>query len=268
MKRAFAVGILSSVLAARALAWPASITQCLNRDARRVVPRSLGRLLLEREEQILEEVRRFPPELARAMAQDLAGGGLAPETLAALDAHAGAALELVRQRRVSEAVVRLGALLRVPADLSDPVLSAGPAGYPPGVVREYYAFVESNLDRIPVVLDDPSALKLPRRDLSVYWQGLLARSRGQSMVIASEMFQGGHVVSHTLIDYRSPVFGVASLSYSRAVTAIAATWLALWREVRGDLTRQPEPVVIGPRDAAPDPLRTPSPRPPLEARRP
>jgi len=28
------------------------------------------------------------------------------------------------------------------------------------------------------------------------------------------------------------VFGVASLSYSRAVTAIAATWLAVWREAR------------------------------------
>ena len=31
------------------------------------------------------------------------------------------------------------------------------------------------------------------------------------------------------------MFGVGSLSYSRAVNAIAVTWLALWREARGDL---------------------------------
>jgi hypothetical protein len=37
---------------------------------------------------------------------------------------------------------------------------------------------------------------------------------------------------------------VASLSYSRAVTAIAATWLALWRESRGDLTRIRMPLVV------------------------
>jgi hypothetical protein len=52
------------------------------------------------------------------------------------------------------------------------------------------------------------------------------------------------VVDHRTIDYRSPVFGVASLSYSRAVTAIAATWLALWRDSRGDLTRIRQPTMV------------------------
>ena len=73
--------------------------------------------------------------------------------------------------------MRLGALVRVPADLADPVLSAGPEGYPPGVVQEYYAFVAASLDKIPVVLDDPAALKLKRGGLPAYWQKLLARSR-------------------------------------------------------------------------------------------
>ena len=59
------------------------------------------------------------------------------------------------------------------------------------------------------------------------------------------------MVSHRTIDYRSPVFGVASLSYSRAVTAIAATWLAVWRDVRGDVTRTPRPATVQPSDAPP-----------------
>ena len=61
------------------------------------------------------------------------------------------------------------------------------------------------------------------------------------------------MVDHRTLDYRSPVFGVASLSYSRAVTAIAATWLAVWREARGDLTRIPSPATVTPSDAPPIP---------------
>jgi hypothetical protein len=133
------------------------------------------------------------------------------------------------------------------------------------VTREYYAFVEGNLAKIPVVLDDPPALKLPRRDLPGYWQRVLERSQEQSGVILAEMYQGGRVVSHTRIDYRSPVFGVASLSYSRAVTAIAATWLAVWREARGDVTRMRPPRELLPRDDAP--VRPPQdPVPSSEAR--
>jgi ribosome modulation factor len=135
----------------------------------------------------------------------------------------------------------------VPADLSDPVLAGGPEGYPAGVTREYYAFVETSLDKIPVVLSDPPALKLSRQQLSGYWQDVLGQSRGQAPVIRLEMFQGGRVVDHKSIDYRSPVFGVASLSYSRAVTAIAATWLAVWREARGDMTRMRDPRTVAPR---------------------
>jgi hypothetical protein len=74
-----------------------------------------------------------------------------------------------------------------------------------------------------------------------------------SPVIRTELFKNGRLVSHRAIDYRSPVLGVAWLSYSRAVTAIAATWLAVWREARGDVTRQPKPQIVAPVDAPPVP---------------
>jgi hypothetical protein len=252
--------LLLVLLPASARAWPASLMEALARDARRLVPRSLGQLMLEREPQILDDLRHFPPTLSQTLAADLQAGKLQPETLAALEAQAADALELFKQRRVSEGVVRLAAFLRVPADLSDPILNAGPEGYPSGVVREYYAFIEGNLDKIPVVMDDAPALKLSRRELPAYWQRLLSKSRGQADVIRSEMFQNGRVVSSRAIDYRSPVFGVASLSYSRAVTAIAATWLAVWREARGDVTRMPKPREVPPKDD-PQAARIPTPAP-------
>jgi hypothetical protein len=252
--------LLALLPAGPAGAWPAALVESLNRDARKIVPRSLGRLLMDRETRILDEVRRFPPELGAALAADLTAGTLSSPTLDVLEAHVAEAVELIRQKRVSDGLVRLGASLRIAADLADPVLAAGPEGFPPGVVREYYAFIEANMDKIPVVLDDAKALELDRRGLRGYWQGLLDRSRAQAPVIRTELFQGGRLVDHRQIDWRSPVFGVASLSYSRAATAIAATWLVFWKEVRGDLTRPVRPLVVTPRDGAPDPLATPRPR--------
>lgn len=249
LRRALLLTGLLGVLAAEVGAWPAALMEAMSRDARRLLPRSLARLLGEREREVLEETRRFPPELAQLMAADLPSGGLGPGTLAALDAEAARVGELLRQQRVSEGLVRLGGLMRIPADLADPVLSAGPEGYPPGVAGEYYAFVAASLDKMPVVLDDPPALELARRDLPAYWQGLVERSRRHAPVIGRELFRDGRVVDHRRIDFRSPVYGVASLSYSRAVTAVAATWIAVWRDARGDTTRRPPPREVAPRSS-------------------
>lgn len=263
-----AVAVAFGVLpAAEARAWPSALMESLNRDARRLVPRTLAKLMAEREKEILEEARAFPAELAQVMAADLATGILRPETIAALDARAFEASALLREQRVTDGIVKLGALLRVPADLSDPVLSAGPEGYPLGVTREYYTFITGSLDKIPVVVDNEPALRMPRRGLAPYWQAVLSRSRIDSPVIRAELFRNGRVVNHRTIDYRSPVFGVGSLSYSRAVTAIAATWLAVWRDVRGDFTRIPRPVTVAPVDAppvSPTPIVSPVPPAPAE----
>lgn len=247
-----------AALSGNAVAWPQSLLASLNRDARRLLPKSLAELMAEREREILDEAARFPTPLGQALAADLGAGRLQAPTLAALDAEGGRAVDLLRQKRVSEGLIRLGGFLRAPADLADSALAVGPAGYPPGVVREYYLFVETNLSKIPVVLEDAGALKLERNALPGYWQGMLDKSRERSEVIGIELFAAGRLVDHTRVDYRSPVFGVAQLAYSRAVNGIAATWLALWRSARGDLTRQPSPRVVVPREPT-STARPPSP---------
>jgi hypothetical protein len=231
-----------------AAAWPAEAMTALSRDARKLLPRSLGRLLGEREAEILGELQRFPPELSRALARDLPSGRLEGETVAALEGLADRAIELLREGQVSPGLMRLGGLLRIPADLSDPALAVGPEGWPAGVTREYYALFAANLGRMPVVLDDPETLKIGRKDLPALWQSLLDRSRRQVPVIRAELFRDGRVVDHRRLDYRSPAWAVSSLAYSRAVTAIAATWLAVWREARGDATHTPRARVVAPEE--------------------
>jgi hypothetical protein len=265
VKRALlVVGVLVSA-PPWAAAWPAEAMTALTRDARKLLPRSLSRLLGEREPAVLDELQRFPPDVSRALAQDLPSGRLRPETLAALEAQAARVVELLKEGQVSEGIVRMGGLLRIPADLSDPVLAVGPEGWPPGVTREYYALFAANLSRMPVVLDDPDALKLDRKDLPALWQSLLDRSRLQAPVIRTELFRDGRVVDHRRLDYRSPAWAVSSLAYSRAVTATAATWLAVWREARGDTTKTPRARVVEPQEppgALADDRRPPQPEAP------
>jgi len=223
----------------RAAAWPAETMAALSRDARKLLPRSLSRLLGDRESFVLDETQRFPPDLSRALARDLPSGRLSPETLDALSAHADTAFRLLKQGQVTEGLVRLGGLMRIPADLSDPVLAVGPEGWPPGLTREYYALFGANLDRMPVVLDDRAALKLTRSELPALWRSLVERSRSQVPVMRAALFVDGRVVDHRRLDYRSPAWAVSSLAYSRAVTGAAATWLAVWREANGDTTHMP-----------------------------
>ena len=251
MRRTFLLLSLAVLGAAPAHAWTSPLLEALNRDARKLLPRSLRRLLAERETQIVEEIRRFPPAVSQALGADASAGRITPETTAALQAETAAVVELLKKQRLTEGLVRLGGLLRIPADLSDPVLAVGPEGYPAGVTREYYAFVEGYLAKIPVVMGDPAALRLEGKGLPGYWQSLLDRSRDQSELIRTEMIQDGRVVSHKSLDYRSPVYAVASLSYSRAVNGIAATWLAVWREAHGDTTRIPKPREVEPREGPP-----------------
>jgi hypothetical protein len=233
--------------AAPAGAWPDPLLAALNRDARRLLPRALAGVLAAREERVRAQLVQFPAPLSEALAADSAAGRLRPETLAACDARIAEVLGLFKQRRrVGEGLIHFGALLRIPADLADPVIAAGPGGLPPAVVQEYQLFVQDNLVRIPVVLVEPAALELKRAELPAYWQRLSDEARDQVGVIRAEMLRGGRAVDHRAIDYRSPVFAVASLQYSRTVTAIAATWLAVWREAGGDLTRRPRPIEISP----------------------
>ncbi len=248
MRRAPLVLLLLIANVPEAAAWPAETMGPISRDARKLLPRSLSRLLGERESFVLDEAARFPPDLSLAIARDLPSGSLSPATIGLLVAHSDSAYRLLKEGQVTEGLIRLGGLLRIPADLSDPVLAVGPDGWPSGLTREYYALFNANLAKMPVVLDDERALKLSRKELPALWQSLVKRGQPQVEVIRGSLFVNGRVVDHRRLDYRSPAWAVASLAYSRAVTGVAATWLAVWREAGGDGTKMTAPREVIPRE--------------------
>jgi hypothetical protein len=243
------LAVLLAFCPAAAGAWPAETVVAMTRDARRLLPRSLNKLLGERESQVKDELQRFPPQLSQRVFADLPSGRLSPQTLEALQAEVDRVASILHEGRMSEGLPRLGALARIPADLSDPMLTVGPEGWPPGLVREYYALFAANLSRMPVVLEDRAVLETSRPQLPALWQSVLDRSRAQAPTVRAEMVREGRVVSASRLDYRSPAWAVSSLAYSRAVAAVAATWLAAWRSANGDLTNVPGTRVAAPRDA-------------------
>src|SRR5262245_636403 len=101
LRRALALAAAGALLPASAGAWPATLVESIARDARRLIPRSLGVLMSEREKEIFEASQRLPPELTQALTADLVRGELQPATLAALDAHTQEAVLLLRQQKVS-----------------------------------------------------------------------------------------------------------------------------------------------------------------------
>jgi hypothetical protein len=245
---AFVAAAVWITSASPAQAWPSTLRQPILRDARRLLPRSLAAVMSRREPAINEAADRLPNEITEAVADDLMTGRVGPGTITVVSRELDAILVLLRTRHVGEGLVRLGALGRVAADMCDPALTPGASTWPPQLSPEYYAFVEAQLPEIPLVLQDEGMLQLRRHELPSRWQVMLDESRARAADLPAAMVQGGRVVSYRTLDFRSPAFSVASLSYSRAVTSVAALWLVVWREARGDFGRQKSPHLIVPRD--------------------
>ena len=108
-------------------------------------------------------------------------------------------------------------------------------------------FVAANRDKIPLVVVDPDSMRMKVDALPGFLGDVVAKTAVQATLLRAEAQDDGRVVPHAEIDFRSPVFAVASTAYSRSVSAVAATWIAIWRSAGGDLKRQKPPQIINPR---------------------
>ena len=264
VRAALAVAALLLLAAAgRRPGRPQTMT-AIGRDGRRLLPQTLSRLLGEREPQIQQSVARFPPELLRALA---AG----PDRGRAAASDGGGARRRGRGRGRAAARAAggrgAGAPRRAAAHHRRPLRPR--AGRPAPRAGRRGSRASTTPSSRPTSTGCRSCSTTRRRSssrraqLPQLWRSLVERSRRQVPTIRGELFRDGRVVSHTRLDYRSPAWAMASLAYSRAVTATAATWLAAWRDARGDTTRRGRARLVAPRDPRASELATDgrSPRP-------
>jgi hypothetical protein len=248
--RFIALALSASALAPdRAEAWPADLSQRIARDALVLVPQSLAELVRANQEEIFADARSAKIPALSLVYLDLPRGRIGAPTQAALAQEFAERVKALHGSNFRAAIIALGATYRLAVDLADPALGAGLGAdvQAKAIRREFYLFTTSNLDKIPVVLVEPDSMRMKLEALPAFLASVAAKTPGQTERLREEAIEDGRVAAAAEIDFRSPVFAVASTAYSRSVSAVAATWIAIWRNAGGDMRRQKPPRVVTPR---------------------
>ena len=249
VKAAIAALLVATAGAREASAWPADLSQKIAKDAVKLLPKSLAELFKDHENEIFGEGRSTQMSSLSLVYADLPKGRLTEKTKDAIATEIATRQKALHGADFKAAVIALGATYRLAVDLADPAVGEGLGSDAKGraIRREFYAFVDDNLGKIPVVLVEPASLRLKPEAVPGYLERVAARTPAQSALLRVEGQEGGRVMKAGSIDFRSPVFAVASTAYSRSVSAVAATWIAIWRASGGDMQRQKPPRIINPR---------------------
>ncbi len=236
-------------------AWPADLSQRIARDALKLVPQSLAELFLVNEGDIFAEARTSSSRVLSMVYLDLPTGRLTTPTKLALGEELSERAQALQGEHFRSAVVALGAMYRVAVDLADPGVGSrlGNDARAEAIRREFYSFVAANRDKIPLVIVEPDSLRITLDAVPAFLGEVVAKASTQSAMLRAEGQEEGRVVPSAEIDFRSPVFAVASTAYSRSVSVVAATWIAIWRSAGGDMSRQKPPQIINPRPSEPNP---------------
>ena len=241
--------LIAAIVPSRAAAWPGDLSRSIAHDALKLLPKSLADLFLAHEEAILSEAKGAKNPALSLVYADLSKGRLSAATKAALAQEASRRSRALQGQEFREAVISLGAAYRLAVDLADPGVSSGLGSDETARVirREFYLFVASNRDKIPLVIAEPASMNLRLDALPGFLDEVTQKTSAQAALLRTEAQESGKIFKHTEIDFRSPVFAVASTAYSRSVSAVAATWIAIWRSAGGDMNRQKAPQIISPR---------------------
>lgn len=230
-----------------ARAWPGELSQRIAKDALRLVPQSLAEVLLDNQTAIFADASTSRLAALPLVYQDLPRGRLADSTKKAIGREL-----LDRTRALSGddfrgAVIALGAAYRLAVDLADPGLGSGLGADPRAraIRREFYLYVNAQRDKFPLVVE-PGAMGVTLDQVPEFLARIAQKTPPQALLLREEGQEAGRVIPYGRIDFKSPVFAVASSAYSRSVSAVAAVWIAVWRSAGGDMTRQKPPVAIRP----------------------
>ncbi|MEO8500781.1 MAG: hypothetical protein ABI565_07685 [Vicinamibacteria bacterium] len=238
-----------SLAPSRSEAWPSDLSQRIAKDALKLLPLSLAELFAANQAEIFADARTSKMESLPLVYEDVPKGRLSPPTLVALAQEFAERASALHGPDFRAAVIALGSTYRLAVDLPDPSLGLGMGadGRAKAIRREFYLFTTSNLDKIPVVLVEPDSMRLKLDELPAFLARVAAKTPEQAARLREEGIEDGRVVAAADIDFRSPIFAVSSTAYSRSVSAVAATWIAIWRAAGGDVRRVKPPKLITPR---------------------
>jgi hypothetical protein len=143
-----------------------------------------------------------------------------------------AAVALIKKGAPMRMVVeRLGYISHFVADANNPFHVANDDAALNDFQDDFERYLERRLSKFPTVfygLDE-------KFQLTTYLDRTFARSSSFYPLMREEYFRDGERHTSADFDDRSTAFGVASVSYSRAVTDIVNLYFHIWREAGGDV---------------------------------
>ncbi|MGK2856381.1 MAG: hypothetical protein ACSLFQ_04165 [Thermoanaerobaculia bacterium] len=231
MFRRLAAITLALLLPSIASAWTPETEEKIAAKSARLAPPDL-RLLIEKYAEDYENgVRRAAAPAECAKHRYLASRGKG-ELKAIIERDVNDAIKLMKKdRQIGAFVERLGRISHLVADANNPFHTddSNPK------LRESQADFEGYLGRkvnsFPTVF---YGLNI-NRDVPRYVDGIVRRSASHYPLLDEEYFRGGRRRTSSEFDDRSTAFGVASISYSRAVTDNVNLYYYIWREAGGDV---------------------------------
>ncbi len=130
---------------------------------------------------------------------------------------------------------RLGVLAPLVADANNPFHTATGDRRMDVVHDDFEQYFERRLPRFPTVFYglDPSF------SLDAYLDRMFARSARFFPLVQEEYFGRGEEQNSSTFDDRSTAFGVASISYSHAVTDLVNLYFYIWKQAGGDVRSAP-----------------------------
>ncbi|HKR64360.1 MAG TPA: hypothetical protein VJZ00_11565 [Thermoanaerobaculia bacterium] len=132
---------------------------------------------------------------------------------------------------MSMVIQRLGVVAHLISDANNPFHVANDDPRSPASHNDFEQYFERRLAKFPTVFYGLD----PQFRLGTYLDKTFARSAKFAPLIAEEYGRGGVARTSADFDDRSTAFGVASVSYSRAVTDLVNVYYYIWKEAGGDV---------------------------------
>jgi hypothetical protein len=231
MPRRLAAIALALALPSIAFAWTPEAEERIAMRSARLAPPDLKLLIEKYPDAYKSGVKRAasPAECAKHRYLVSRGKG---ELKALIEKDVREAISLMRkERQIQPFIERLGRISHLVADANNPFHTADSNPKLKESQTDFEAYLGRKMTSFPTVF---YGLRI-NRDVPRYVDGIVQRSAAHYPLLDEEYFRGGRRRTSWEFDDRSTAFGVASISYSRAVTDNVNLFYYIWREAGGDV---------------------------------
>jgi hypothetical protein len=219
-----------------ALAWTPSTQLAIAREAIHLAPPDLARQI-ERRRRVYEEgvIAPFRTDAASFHEKNPDGSG---ELDRVISAKVQEAVRAIREHRTFDEIVRrLGEISHYVADANNPLNTSANDPAEARFFADYLFYAESAEDRFALVFYGLDSQLERGTSVRPLVERTLARSRSLYPLLGREYRRVDFASGRSRFDDRSTAFGIASVSFSHAVSDVALVMRYIWIQAGGGDSR-------------------------------